>query len=89
MRELFLLSIGLITGSVMIMWSSWQIYRHFSISKEERHGHRFYFRVALFVGLIGLGDFSKSLREMIQFFTNRPSVSQVTSVSMMADIQKL
>ncbi len=66
MRELFLILIGIAVGSLMSGWSLWTIIGYYRSNAQERYGRRFYFRLAWIVGLIGLADLLKVLRDLFK-----------------------
>ena len=69
MRELLLVFLGLATGALMLVWAIWQITSYLSQNANGRRQRRFYYRIAWFIGLIGLADLAKALHSL---FANSP-----------------
>ncbi len=68
MREIILIIISLITGIMMSAWAIWNIITYIRADKQGRYKKRLYFRISLFIALIGLADFAKGLQSLIKLF---------------------
>ena len=69
MREFILILLGLCIGILMAVWSAWHIVSYARADSCQRRQRRFYFRIALFVALIALGDLTKALRDLLLFLS--------------------
>ena len=64
--DYYLVFLELMVGMALLLWSGYQVFRYIRSGPEERQARKLYFRIGLFILLIGLADFSKAIRELIQ-----------------------
>ena len=69
-QKIILNFIALIFGILLIIWSLLQFKIYYKTPKNKRFNFRIHFRLACFLILIGLADFSKSFNSLYSLLKN-------------------